>query len=798
MNPPSTIATRDNEPWRVNVRGNQPALAAPRDASWWTGKSPAACPGLAADGTLTALPLPNLATCTRREVQDYFDSGWTLTEVLFAGLKGEEAFFRPPYHGLRHPMVFYFCHPPVFYTNKLRVAGLITAPLNPYFEKLFEVGVDEMRWDDMSKNEMLWPSVDEARAYRAAVYATVSQVIATHPGLADGHAPITLNDPLWALFMAFEHERIHLETSAVLVHELPLDHVQRPAAWPALYPAAPHDASTALRPRPGTDYPALTLCDVAATRITLGKPADWPSYGWDNEYGSRSARVEAFRASTQLISNGAFHEFVAAGGYREERFWSPNGWAWRSYRNIKWPTFWVPDGPAGLHRYKLRTLFEVIDMPWNWPVEVNGHEAYAYCQWKSEQDSTTYRLPSEHEHHALRDSVHRVADDMALQCDGMAFRQQGINLNLAYGSPMPVDAGRITNAGFYDVFGNGWQWLVDDFNPLPGSEVHPLYDDFSSPCYDGQHQMILGGSWVSTGEMTGPWARFHFRPHFFQHAGFRLVEAAHDGGAIHLDSGDSAHQVYEDRQMVNDYLLLHYGNQADQMPHAFGPQAATEFPLRCAQWLLEGAPEFGAGTQRALEIGCAVGRASFELARGYQEVIGVDLSRAFIDTAEILQRDGHLDYFRKDEGELGTHLTAHVAPVIDRRRVAFRQADACSLPADYVDFDAVLMANLLCRLPSPKSLLGRLGGPRGLVKVGGLVALFSPYSWLEQFTPRGAWLGGFEKAGRPIKTADALREFFTQEGFVLRREEEVPLVIREHHRKYQYIVTHAMLWQRSV
>ncbi|MDD2947763.1 MAG: hypothetical protein PHV80_02845, partial [Rugosibacter sp.] len=126
----------------------------------------------------------------------------------------------------------------------------------------------------------------------------------------------------------------------------------------------------------------------------------------------------------------------------------------------------------------------------------------------------------------------------------------------------------------------------------------------------------------------------------------------------------------------------------------------------------------------------------------------------------------------------------------------FRQADACSLPADYVDFDAVLMANLLCRLPSPKSLLGRLGGPRGLVKTGGLVALFSPYSWLEQFTPHGAWLGGYEKNGHTVRTADALREFLTHEGFELRREDEVPLVIREHHRKYQYIVTHAMLWQR--
>ena len=36
--------------------------------------------------------------------------------------------------------------------------------------------------------------------------------------------------------------------------------------------------------------------------------------------------------------------------------------------------------------------------------------------------------------------------------------------------------------------------------------------------------------------------------------------------------------------------------------------------------------------------GCAVGRASFELARDYDEVIGVDLSRAFIDAAETLRR----------------------------------------------------------------------------------------------------------------------------------------------------------------
>ena len=141
-------------------------------------------------------------------------------------------------------------------------------------------------------------------------------------------------------------------------------------------------------------------------------------------------------------------------------------------------------------------------------------------------------------------------------------------------------------------------------------------------------------------------------------------------------------------------------------------------------------------------------------------------------------------------------MNAVVDPTIERNRVTFRQADACALPAELVDFDAVLLANLLCRLPSPKALLGRLGGPLGLVKPGGLLAIFSPYSWLESFTPPEAWLGGYERDGQPIASAATVEAFLTAEGFAKRREADVPLVIREHARKYQYIVTHAALWQR--
>ncbi|CAN0505985.1 unnamed protein product, partial [Ectocarpus sp. 8 AP-2014] len=59
-------------------------------------------------------------------------------------------------------------------------------------------------------------------------------------------------------------------------------------------------------------------------------------------------------------------------------------------------------------------------------------------------------------------------------------------------------------------------------NPSPVVRFCP-FQDFSTPCFDGEHHIIAGGSFASTGNEASVFARYHFRPHFHQHAGFRLV-----------------------------------------------------------------------------------------------------------------------------------------------------------------------------------------------------------------------------------------------------------------------------------
>ena len=63
-------------------------------------------------------------------------------------------------------------------------------------------------------------------------------------------------------------------------------------------------------------------------------------------------------------------------------------------------------------------------------------------------------------------------------------------LKFIYLNLQPVNLFPSNELGFHDVFGNVWQWQEDHFNGL-STDFHWFYDDFSSPCYDGKHNMIL-------------------------------------------------------------------------------------------------------------------------------------------------------------------------------------------------------------------------------------------------------------------------------------------------------------------
>ena len=129
--------------------------------------------------------------------------------------------------------------------------------------------------------------------------------------------------------------------------------------------------------------------------------------------------------------------------------------------------------------------------------------------------SNLSRLPTEAEWLCLRGNV---------EGDLTTWKTTPGNINNeGYASSCPVD--QFEHNGLFDIVGNVWQWTESTIDGFQGFDVHPLYDDFSTPTFDGKHNLIKGGSWISSGNEVMKNSRYAFRRHFFQHAGFRYVQS---------------------------------------------------------------------------------------------------------------------------------------------------------------------------------------------------------------------------------------------------------------------------------
>ncbi len=680
----------------------------------------------------------------RQELRDYFHHTFSLYESLFSTINNDNAYFLRP-EPLRHPLIFYFGHTASFFINKLILAKYIDLRINESFESTFAVGVDEMSWDDLNENHYEWPRVDEVKAYRNKVREKVDNFI----GLMPVELPIRQDSAAWVILMGIEHERIHLETSSVIIRMLPIEHVRNHPLWQA----CPDYGSA----------PVNTLVDMPSATVNLGKPDVSDTYGWDNEYGIKKVSVDRFKTSKFLVSNQEYLEFVIAGGYRDNSYWTEEGAAWLSYSQAEMPRFWIKRGD----RYFQRNMLEEIELPLNWPVEINYLEAKVFCNWKSKRTGSHIRLQTEAEWYTLRESI---------ETDQPHWIDAPGNVNLEYfGSPCPVD--RFETKGVCDIIGNVWQWTETPIDGFPGFKVHEFYDDFSTPTFDGKHNVFKGGSWISTGNEATKGSRYAFRRHFFQHAGFRYVQS--DSPNLPVDTVN----VYESDESVARYLEFHYGETY------FG---VGNYPLACVQACLKYLPKHPKKT--ALDLGCSVGRATFELAHHFDRVDGIDFSARFIQHGFQLKRQGEVRYTIQTEGDLVAYREANLIDLgyeVIQHKVDFAQGDACNLKPVFTGYDLILCANLIDRLYDPLRFLKDI--PKRL-NSGGFLVLTSPYTWLEEYTEKTKWLGGIKVNGENFTTLDGLKKALN-DRFDLIGVQDIPFVLQETQRKFQHTIAQMTVWK---
>jgi len=677
----------------------------------------------------------------REEITQYFLETFESFEKVFDIFIDESVFYEQP-DPLRHKLIFYFGHTAVFYINKLILAQQISKRIDPELESIFAIGVDEMSWDDLQNIQ--FPTVAKTKEYREKVKNSIVEYIQT----VNFTLPITWESPMWIVLMAIEHENIHFETSSVLHRQLDIKFVK--------------DSSYFKIFENSDIAPINELLGVSGDTVILGKSHKSNDfYGWDNEYGKNIINVEDFEASKYLVSNSEYLEFVNNNGYTTDRFWSKEALEWKDKNNITHPPFWVKDKTG----YKYRALTKIIPMPLNWPVEVNCFEAEAFCKYKSEKLSKNITLPTEAQYYRLRE-VCNLPNEVL----------NSANINHQYSSSTPIDI--FKHGDFYDVVGNVWQWSSTPIYSFDGFKVHPIYDDFSVPTFDGKHNLIKGGSWASKGNEILKSARYAFRKHFYQHAGFRYIHTT--------QNINEEVEYYESDEIVAQYCEFHYGDEY---------LGVKNFPKIIANIAKKYSTE---STKKVLDLGCSVGRCCFELKRYFPSVTGIDFSARFIKVAIDLQEKKHINYKQKVEGDITKDKTITLKDLeletLDMKGLEFWQGDACNLKPNFHSYDMIVAINLLDRLYDSRKFLDDITSK---LNSDGILIIASPFTWSEEYVGKKEWLGGKIKNNTPIYSQDTLNKILLENFTVLEKPFEVEFVIQEHCRKYQHTFSLCSIWKKK-
>ena len=83
-----------------------------------------------------------------------------------------------------------------------------------------------------------------------------------------------------------------------------------------------------------------------------------------------------------------------------------------------------------------------------------------------------------------------------------------------------------------------------------------------------------------------------------------------------------------------------------------------------------------------------------------------------------------------------------------------------------------------------------------MINTGGVLMLSSPYTWLEEYTPKENWLGGIRENGEALTTYQALQRLLAADFEEIAAPQDVPFVIRETARKYQHSVAQLTVWRK--
>ena len=236
------------------------------------------------------------------------------------------------------------------------------------------------------------------------------------------------------------------------------------------------------------------------------------------------------------------------------------------------------------------------------------------------------------------------------------------------------------------------------------------------------------------------------------------------------------------RHYLSAYVDGHYRD--------FDQRLAEDTPIAPVMQLVDGMSNELLSKQSGhrIDLGCSVGRASFELAasRPNELVLGVDLNFTKLRFARSMLTKAPQSYPRKRVGVVYDHHAVQLPTRYDTSNLDFWACDAAGPPFSPESFGLALSLNLLDCVASPTAHLDSL---RSILQTTGYAYVATPFDWSAPVTPMDAWLGGHsqhnewrgESSDILFETLKVLRGA-DGSRLVMKSEQDLPWEVRLHQR----------------
>jgi len=243
---------------------------------------------------------------------------------------------------------------------------------------------------------------------------------------------------------------------------------------------------------------------------------------------------------------------------------------------------------------------------------------------------------------------------------------------------------------------------------------------------------------------------------------------------------------YAERSLLSSYMELHYGEFSDAFA-AIVPWAETKQFWEAVVGMAQPEPE--TRYERSLDLGCSVGRYTFELSRLSDLAIGMDMNFKAVSSAAMFQQTQEVSYERRRHGRYFEEMRSSYVPA---QNVFFLVGDALDPPFDAECFDLVAGLNLVDNVKLPLVLIGQMDA---LLRAGGSLILGAPYEWRHDICEPSEWLEN-EEFDAPVIVQKIIEgSMFPQMGLKYEVSQgliDVPWTLRHHDRHWSMFLVHLL------